>query len=175
MIPRRNQLPVQSFISDRPMASSPTIALHGIVTQGHQVASGRSLQSPFPEGTIRLQMPHFLKAGLDLGDCYIGTLNISISPHQFKLCKPDHTIKNVRWIDSHPPENFSFVNCQLTYKGFNHSSWLYYPHPETKIMHYQPADLMEILTSEIHGITYGDKVRLAFQNDAIQFTLDHPA
>ena len=43
---------------------------------GHGVASGRSTDGPYPEGSIALQRPHFARLGLDLGACFNGTLNV---------------------------------------------------------------------------------------------------
>lgn len=152
------------------MSIKPNVIIQGIVTQGHQVASGSSPSSPFPEGTIKLQNPCFVQAGIDLSDCYLGTLNISISSYQFQISKAEHTLRDVRWIDSHPPETYSFVSCHLNCKSVSHSSWPYYPHPETKVMHYQPLSLMGILSQEIHGSIYGDRISLAFSSDSVQFT-----
>ena len=56
--------------------------LTGRLCSGHGVASGRSNESPYPNGTIRMQAPVFKALGLDLSGCYFGTLNIDFAAAQ---------------------------------------------------------------------------------------------
>ena len=106
------------------------------VVAGHQVASGQATQSPYPQGTIEMQMPHFLARGVDLSPYFPGTLNVSIAPHQFELCPPV-TLADVKWSPEHAAESFSFVPIELTWVGLTVSGLIYYPRPETKINHFQ--------------------------------------
>ena len=43
------------------------VQVKGIIRPGHQVASGQSSQSPYPQGTIALQTPFFQSLGLGTG------------------------------------------------------------------------------------------------------------
>ena len=98
---------------------------------GHGVASGRSEDSPYPAGTIAMQQPFFLAKGLDLGDCWPGTLNLSVAPREIKFRDPDHCFRLLRWTDLHPPETFSFWKIQLaTPQEGIVNGWIYRPHPE---------------------------------------------
>jgi CTP-dependent riboflavin kinase len=132
----------------------------GIVQQGYRVASGLTDNSPYPAGTIELQIPHFLALGLDLRNCYPGTLNVNIAPQQLQILEATHRFKDVVWLAGFDPETFSFCHCTVQFAQQNYEGWIYYPHPETKINHEQPATLVEILASHIPGIAYGDEVWL---------------
>jgi hypothetical protein len=59
---------------------SDWISVEGIVQAGHGVASGNTAQSPYPQGTIKMQQPFFRQLGLDLSPYFPGTLNVSIAP-----------------------------------------------------------------------------------------------
>ena len=87
--------------------------LTGRLCAGHGVASGTSNDSPYPDGTIRMQFPVFQSLGLDLSDCYFGTLNLDFAPLEVSLSNPDHLFEKVRWTDLHPPETFSFWSVQI--------------------------------------------------------------
>ena len=137
------------------------IKVKGIIKPGHQVASGKSPNNPYPRGTIEMQTPHFKALGLDLSPYYQGTLNISISPYIFKVNQPEYTFPNLKWIPEYPPETFSFSKCRLFFKERVYHSLVYYPHPETKIDHFQDKSIMEILSPFIPEINYGDSIELA--------------
>jgi hypothetical protein len=149
---------------------SPGDSMHvtGIVQQGHQVASGRAETSPFPAGTIELQAPIFAELGLDLSWAFMGTVNVSIEPFCFRILEPDYTFTDVKWTESYPPETFSFARCTLTSAGRAHSAWIYYPHPETKISHFQPPSLIEIITQPIEAISYGSQVDIAYDPRSVE-------
>lgn len=132
----------------------------GIVKQGYRVASGLTDSSPYPAGTIELQIPHFLQRGLDLRDCYPGTLNIDIAPWKFQILQPAYHFPNVHWIEGFDSETFSFCHCQIGFQQQSYAGWIYYPHPETKINHTQPPTMVEVLAPLIMGIRYGDRVHL---------------
>ena len=123
---------------------------------GHGVASGRSEDSPYPAGTIAMQQPFFLAQGLDLGDCWPGTLNLSVAPRDIKFRDPDHCFQLLRWTDLHPPETFSFWKIQLaTPQNGIVNGWIYRPHPETKHRHHQPTTMIEVIAPRLQGINAG--------------------
>ncbi len=130
--------------------------LRGIVVQGYRVASGPS--KDYPYGALDRQRPIFNSRGLDLSSYFNGTLNINIHPHTFKLSKPEFTFQHVEWTDLHPPEHFSFSRCMVIYKNIEYDGWVYYPHPETKLRHFQNPSLLEVIAVPIPEIKYGDIV-----------------
>ena len=125
---------------------------------GYKVASGPS--KDYPYGTLEKQIPLFKQRGLDLERFYYGTLNVSIAPLVFEMVKPAYTFRQVAWTDLHPPEDFSFSACMLRFKGGEYAGYVYYPHPETKARHFENASLLEIITTAIPGIQYGDQVEV---------------
>ncbi|MGB3693834.1 MAG: hypothetical protein WA865_15425 [Spirulinaceae cyanobacterium] len=136
------------------------INVTGIVKQGHQVASGIASDSPYDQGTIKIQLPFFQKLGLDLSPYYLGTLNISIAPHSFAIKQPQYTFKKVKWHPDYPPEDFSFSPCQVIVENINYSGFIYYPHPETKIGHFQDDSILEAIALPIPNLNYGDSLQL---------------
>ena len=128
--------------------------LHGILLQGYRVASGPS--TDYPYGALDRQRPLFKERGLDLNHCFNGTLNIDIQPNTFKLLRPEFTFHHVEWTDLHPPEHFSFSLCKVIYKDSEYEGWVYYPHPETKLRHFQNPSLLEVIAVHIPQIKYGD-------------------
>ena len=142
-----------------------TITVKGIVVKGHRVASQPS--DVYPYSTLEKQKPYFKDLGLNLKAYYNGTLNISISPNMFKMTKPEITFEHVEWTDLHPPETFSFSRCTLIYQGVRYDGWVYYPHPETKIRHFENPSIIEILTQHVPDIHYGDEVEIDLNRDEI--------
>lgn len=140
--------------------------INGLLTRGHQVASRPS--KDYPYGTIEKQKPYFKNLGLDLETYFNGTLNISISPLTFQVFKPEFTFENVTWTDLHPPETFSFSRCNLIFKNVIYKSWVYYPHPETKKNHFQGSFIMEVISTKIPEIQYGDGVFVEINEDEIK-------
>ncbi len=98
----------------------------------------------------------------------MGTLNVSIEPLHFKFLQSDFTFTDVKWTESYPPETFSFARCVLSFRAEAHPSWIYYPHPRTKISHYQSPSVIEIITQPIENISYGSMVEIAFNPKSIQ-------
>jgi CTP-dependent riboflavin kinase len=141
----------------------------GIVQPGYRVASGLADDSPYPAGTIALQMTHFQRLGLDLRDCYPGTLNVNIAPMRFQLLQPAYTFPDLVWIEGFERETFSFCHCEIQFNQQSYSGWIYYPHPETKIGHHQPSTLVEVLAPRIAGIEYGDRVVLVGRSAEIRW------
>ncbi len=132
------------------------IRIHGQIREGYRVASGPS--ADYPYGALSRQQPLFASRGLDLSAYFNGTLNIDISPQTFKLIRPEFTFYNIEWTDLHPPEHFSFSRCKVIFKEAEYDGWVYYPHPETKLRHFQNPSLLEVIAMEITGIEYKDEV-----------------
>jgi len=131
-------------------------SIHGILVEGYRVASGPS--KDYPYGALDRQLPFFKARGLDLDGYFNGTLNIDIHPFTFTMVKPEFTFQHVEWTDLHPPEHFSFSRCKVIYKNIGYDGWVYYPHPETKLRHFQNPSLLEVIAEPIPGIMYGDKL-----------------
>lgn len=134
--------------------------IKGIVQPGYRVASGMTDHSPYPKGTIELQTPIFQKLGLDLTPFFPGTLNVSISPNTFRMRSPEYAFRTVHWMEGFPPEDFSFSPCRVIYKQKHHDGLIYYPHPESKIGHFQDPSVMEVIASLIPNLGYGDAIEL---------------
>ena len=156
------------------MPQTDWLPINGIVTRGYQVASGKAPDTPYPDSTIKMQQPFFLKRGLDLTHCFAGTLNIDIAPTIWELSAPSYTFEDVNWTPLIPPETFSFSPCQLTFAKTAFSAWVYYPHEETKpqaqdgtISHIQSRSTIEIIAPRIPHISYGDLVSLYLNNKEI--------
>ncbi|MGF1570197.1 MAG: hypothetical protein ACFCVD_19360 [Nodosilinea sp.] len=148
--------------------------ISGVVVEGHRVASGQAVNSPYPEGSIAMQVPLFKALGLDLTKMQAATLNISLRPHSFRLIRPAHTFRQVAWTDRHPPEDFSFCPCVVIFRQKAYEGWVYYPHPETKIRHFQDNTLMEVLALPIAELGYGSLVTLGYDPAALAITPSLP-
>ncbi|MFB2892314.1 hypothetical protein ACE1CI_05145 [Aerosakkonemataceae cyanobacterium BLCC-F50] len=138
------------------------------VKKGYGVASGRAKDPRFPNGTIEMQQPFFRELGLDLSQYFTGTINISIAPYKYEIKQPKYTFRNLKWAAAEPAEDFSFCNCQIFLNtGKSQSGLIYYPHPETKPEHFQTPDTLEIITSFISGLKYGDELIIAYDPQQI--------
>ncbi len=143
------------------------ITIPGVVERGYMVASGKAVDSPYPGGTIAMQIPFFKELGLNLSAFYPATLNISISPYRFTVQSPERTFRRVEWTTRHPPEDFSFSRCRITFNGGTYEAWVYYPHPETKKRNFQSPSTVEVIAPLIPGLKYGDRVDLGLNTDEI--------
>jgi hypothetical protein len=130
----------------------------GKVVAGYRVASGPS--QDYPYGALERQRPLFKALGLDLDGYFNGTLNIDIRPHTFRMLNPQHTFERVCWTDLHPPETFSFSGCRVIFRGREYDAWVYYPHPETKLRHFQNPSLLEVIALPIPEIDYGEQLQV---------------
>ncbi len=144
------------------------VMLQGVVVRGHGVASGQAAGSPYPQGSVVMQMPFFKARGLDLSNCWAGTVNVSIAPRTWSLLQADHCFERLAWTHLHPPETFSFVRLHMLWRAKSIGAWLYYPHPETKAAHHQNANVMEIIAPRLDGLAYGDAVALQYVQGALQ-------
>ena len=116
------------------------ISVPGVLQQGYRVASAPSAEYPY--GTLEKQKPLFEALGFDLDDYVLGTLNVDITPANFQIVAPEFTFHQVEWTDLHPPEDFSFSRCQVRFETVDYDGWVYYPHPETKLRHFQKTSLL---------------------------------
>ena len=141
--------------------------IDGKVVPGHGIASGKSEDSPYPKGSIEMQIPFFKEGGLDLSSFYPGTMNINIQPVKWQPRSSDFTFKDIEWTKRHPPEHFSFIRCKLWFNDLSFESFIYYPHPETKITHFQNPSIVEIISKHIAGLEYGSIVKIEVEDSKI--------
>ena len=141
------------------------VCLSAILVRGYGVASGKAPDCLFPGGSIRLQKPAFLGAGLDLSDCYNGTLNLCIAPSTFKLVSPEYTFAKLSWQGGQ--ETFSFSRCILLAGKRVVAGWVYYPHPETKPGHYHDSSIIEVLAPWLEGLSYGHPLELGVKENEV--------
>ena len=147
------------------------IQVKGFVREGYGVASGKSGNPRFPQGSIEMQKASFRERGLELDEYYLGTINFSISPLKYKVKHAKYVFKNVRWSLNDPAEDFSFFDCRiLTNSNRVLSGLIYYPHPETKPAHFQSSDVLEIITSFISGLKYGDELTIEIDSQQIEIS-----
>lgn len=148
------------------------VKISGVIVQGYRVASAPS--KDYPYGTLEKQRPFFAARGLDLEKYFNGTLNIDIRPFVYKLLKPEFTFEHVEWTDLHPPEHFSFSRCKVLFKESEYDGWVYYPHPETKLRHFQNPSLLEVIAMEIPSIQYGEPVRVLLNENEVEISTASP-
>ena len=148
------------------------VSVLGTIKPGHQVASGRAKDSPYARGTIEMQLPFFRNLGLDLGGFFWGTLNISLAPHSFEVLEPQYTFPLVKWHPDYEAETFSFSPCELVYRDNNYQALIYYPHPETKLGHFQDDSIIEAIAPPIPEIQYGDEIELKVRENEIKIVFN---
>ena len=142
------------------------------VVPGHQVASGQNGNPRFPGGTLRMQQPHFKEQGLDISQLYPGTLNVSIAPMGYRVIRPRHTFKHLKWHPVEPAEDFSFFDVRVLFDdGKSVSGYIYYPHPETKPEHFQAPDILELLLPFMSSISYGATLKLEIPKEQMLFEM----
>ena len=147
---------------------SNLVSVTGTVKPGHRVASGIATDSPYERGTLAMQQPFFADLGLDISRFFLGTLNISIAPSGYKIIAPEYTFSNVKWHPNYPAETFSFSYCQLIHQNLSYDGLIYYPHPETKIGHFQDESILEAIAPKIPNLTYDDRLILQINSQAIE-------
>ena len=154
---------------------SDWIQVKGLVQQGYGVASGKAGNPRFPHGTLAMQKAFFRERGLNLEEYFLGTLNLSIAPYRYEVRQAKYTFRNVKWSPNDPAEDFSFFDCQIltpTHKRL--SGLIYYPHPETKPEHFQAPDVLEIITSFIGDLKYGDALTLEVDRQQMDIEIIAP-
>lgn len=154
--------------TERTVLEKDSILVSGIVVEGHRVASGPSKEYPY--GSLERQKPFFKAGGLDLDRFFLGTLNVSIAPLSFEMVRPAYTFRQINWTNLHPPEDFSFSFCTVRFRGREYKGCVYYPHPETKICHFQNPSLIDVLAEFIPHLTYSRRVELLLDPAEIHIT-----
>lgn len=140
-----------------------------MVVKGHGVASGCAPDCPYPGGSLARQIPCFQQHGVDLTGFHRGTLNVDVSPQRCVPFNPDLTLRQVRWTDRIPPEDFSFLACLLVVGGTTYRGLIYYPHPETKVEHFQNDSLLEVMAPFIAGLNAGAAVTLRLRRCQVRW------
>ena len=141
--------------------------VRGEIKSGYGVASGKGKDERYPEGTLKLQLKHFLERGLDLNNFFMGTINLDISPCSYEIKKPKYFFKNIDWSDYISPENFYFFDAILYYKDKTYKGLVYMPDPETKENHMQKPTILELIFPKIKGLEYGVMVDIALKKDQL--------
>lgn len=118
---------------------------------------------------MRMQLPHFLRLGLDLQTFYLGTLNVSIAPLRYRVVRARHSFPGLKWHPVEPAEDFSFFDVRLLRPGHPPvPGFIYYPHPETKPEHFQSPDVLELLFPRVEGLEYGMQITLEIPSDQMK-------
>lgn len=142
--------------------------IEGKIIPGYGVASGKGKDPRYPEGSLRMQYPHFKERGLDLDAYYLGTLNVDIAPNSYKIKKPEYFFDGIEWSTHIPPENFYFFEVTLFYKNKGYDGLIYMPDPKTKADHKQLTTVLEVILPAIEGISTNDRVSLEINEESIQ-------
>ncbi|WDE02871.1 hypothetical protein SG34_015610 [Thalassomonas viridans] len=141
------------------------------VVPGHGVASGRAEDSPYPDGTIALQKPFFAALGLDLSACFCGTINAAFNCRQVTLKRWDHEFVRLNWFPGLPAEDFRFASCQLIRQeplsAKRYPAYIYQVVANSKLGHFQPGNVLELLAPEITGLAYGDAMVLEVEEHTL--------
>jgi uncharacterized protein (DUF952 family) len=151
-----------------------SLATMATLVKGYQKASGIV---PYlePGGTIKAQLPHFKRSGLDLEHCYHGTLNLGISPLSFRIVKPFAVCKAVTWSEKHAPEDFYFARAVVRSCNREFHGCVYYPDPAGKVQHFHNESTLEVLAPFIDGVSYGSKLTVEFDIEEVELRRDGEA
>ncbi len=130
------------------------IILSGYVKEGLRIASGLN---PDPSlklnNTIFLQKPFFTKAGIPrIHEYYNGTINLDISPKEFKIVKP-HFEVTCEWFPG-VTETFWLVDVVIEFKNSRYPAYVYYPCPSPVKSH--DNTIVELLAEKIEDLNYSD-------------------
>ncbi|MFT6796732.1 MAG: hypothetical protein ACJART_001876 [Maribacter sp.] len=145
--------------------------VEGKIIPGYGVASGNGQDSRYPEGTLRLQYPFFKERGLDLGNYFLGTLNVDISPFRYKIKNPSYFFEAIDWSKHIPPENFYFFNIALIFEGNRHQGLIYMPGPETKVDHEQLSTVLEVIAPPLKNMHTGQIIYLEIDEESLEISI----
>ncbi len=147
----------------------------GQVLKSFQLASGIGENNPFGDSTLKLQQPVFKERGFDfeqkIANFFWGTINVGIG-REIKLNRdeyqPDHTFEGVKWTNVFEgTETFHFIRCMLMFNSIGYPGYLYYPDPLTKpATNKHNYDRLEVLTSHVPALAYGDTVEVRLPRNA---------
>ena len=149
------------------------ISAKAVVTQGHGIASGKTYDVRFPNGTLAMQAPVFRELGMNLSEFFPGTLNLSVHPFSYRLDTPLYSFPQVKWTPYLPPENFSFYPCGIRLIGEEDytEALVYWPHPSTKPEFHQDPHVLEILAPRIPSLRYGKEMEIRGHSRGLSFFL----
>ena len=107
-----------------------------------------------------MQLPFFEALGIPLGDYFLGTINVDISPLSMTVLGWDYEARNITWTKLIPPEDFLFSRCKMMRGSMMENTLIYHPSPETKVENFHNPHIIEILSPHQKGLEYGDSVIL---------------
>jgi len=136
------------------------IVLRGEVVSGHGVAGGTPAGSPYPTGTIAMQIPFFSALGLDLSSFHAATINVSTKPFSIRILNPAFHFDRVQWTDLHGPESFDFIHVGLLLGDLKTEAWGYRPTADTKAGHPQPEGVVEVIAPFLPSLHLHSEIRL---------------
>ncbi len=148
------------------------MVLRGTVVSGHGVAGGTPPHSPYPAGTISMQVPYFLDRGLDLTGFHLATLNISTKPHSVRIINPAYHFDDVEWTTVHGPESFDFIHVVLLLETRRVQAWGYRPTEETKGGHPQPRGVLEVIAPYLPEV--GRESEIFLELDPTEVVVESP-
>ncbi len=127
-----------------------------IIKGKHQHGMGGANRS------IRKQKKSLIKRGVEISDCFAGTINLNTSPKHFKVIKYDIFLQDVCFwsFPRYRKEDFGFIRIlKLKHRGNVYPDWgyIYFPH---KSPHFQNTSLFELLGPELPGFKPSDQVEL---------------
>jgi hypothetical protein len=56
----------------------------------------------------------------------------------------------------------------VLFAGFEYDGWVYYPHPETKVRHFQDPSLLEVIARPIPGLQYGNAMEVHLNPEEVE-------
>jgi hypothetical protein len=128
--------------------------IEGKIIKGKGIASGKNIDTNDLTNTIGYQLPFFAAAGVPVDNIRPGTINVGISPHEFRIIRPDHTVTCTWWPGSEKtppfPETFRLVEAQVIFESNTYPGLIYYPMPSAYKSH--PDTKIELLAEDIPGI-----------------------
>lgn len=158
---------IQYIHSQKQINKTKYMKIRGEIKSGYGVASGKSKDGKYPEGTLRLQFKHFLERNLDLSPYFMGTINLDISPYTYEIKEPKFFFENINWTDLIPPENFYFFDVSLHFEQRIYDGLIYMPDPKTKEEHVQKPTVLELLLPKVDGLHYGHLVDVEINQDQL--------
>ena len=142
------------------------------MVRGHRAASGLCRNPGIPLGTIRPQLRYFRGVpGFGQrfrGPLFPGTVNVKIPGRIVRVDNPAHVIGNVRWTRRIPAENFFLSPCFLVHRSRSYPGYLYIPDPKTKPGQPPPSGIVEVLTSRLAKLRYGQGIQLRYAKAAVR-------
>jgi len=150
------------------------IKIDGIVVPGFQIASGNNEDTPFGHSTIALQKPYFEQLGLNLNNMFNGTINLQATKYKsIKLTKPTYCFKRVQWIDGFSAEDFAFIPIEILFNNKRYNGFIYQPLKESKIGHFQPSNVLEILAPFIPDLSYQDSISIELDPNSVDLIINN--